>query len=80
MSNEPDPDRPNLQASLYGLVVRPEIGLWTLAFIVLGELAAFAMAPDEWSVLRRVSAGVLFGVGATFCLLLPRMIGGRDYN
>ena len=75
-----DDDRPDLRASVLGLVIRPEIGVWTVIFIAIGEVAAFAMAAPEWSVARKVAAGVLFGVGCTFCLLLPRMIGGRDYN
>lgn len=71
---------PKLGESLRSLVVRPEIGRWTAVFLVVGLVAAFWAGPESWSVARKIAAGVLFGVGATFCLLLPRMIGGRDYN
>ena len=81
LSGRPAAEGPaQLSTSLVSLIIRPEIGLWTVFFIIIGEVAAFYFAPTEWSVMRRVAAGILFGIGSTFCLLLPRMIGGADYN
>lgn len=75
-----DDEPAKLSESLRGLVARPEIGRWTVVFVVAGLAGAFWFGPDSWSVARKIAAGGLFGVGATFCLLLPRMIGGHDYN
>ena len=76
-AEEPSPE---LGRATTALFLRREVQLWTLAFVIVGIAIGFVLFPTEWSVFRKFAGGVLLGVGSVFCLLLPRMIGGRDYN
>ena len=75
-----NPDDPKLLETTGQLLNRTDTKLWPVFFLLVGLSAALLVSPEGWSVGRRLAAGVVFGVGGTFCVILPRIIGGHDFN
>ncbi|MBX2801714.1 MAG: hypothetical protein KTR31_28810 [Myxococcales bacterium] len=63
-----------------GLWARTDTQIWLGLFVGIGLAVGLVLFPDDWSIARKLAGGVLLGVGATFCVFMPRMIGGRDFN
>lgn len=80
MSETDAPEAPSLLETTGQLLNRTDTKLWLLFFLVVGLIAAALTSPADWSLARRLVAGVMFGVGGTFCVILPRIIGGHDFN
>ncbi|MEN0066878.1 MAG: hypothetical protein AAGA48_32405 [Myxococcota bacterium] len=66
-------------STLARLLVRRDVQIWIVLLTTIGLIGSFTLLPEDWSVPRRIAAGVLFGVGSAFCFALPRMIGGREF-
>ncbi len=73
-------DTPQLSETISMLLNRTDTRLWLMFFLIVGLASAAVIAPEGWSGGRRLVAGLLFGVGGTFCVILPRIIGGQDFN
>ncbi|MEO0600019.1 MAG: hypothetical protein AAF211_01205 [Myxococcota bacterium] len=69
----------NTSSTLARLLVRRDVQIWLVILTAIGLVASFTLLPEDWSVARKLAAGVLFGVGSAYCAALPRMLGGRDY-
>lgn len=70
----------NVEENTVALVNRFDTQVWLVVLTIVGLVVAFALFPEEWSAGRKVLAGVFTGVGSTFCVFMPRMIGGHDFN
>ncbi len=74
-------DTENLNTKNVGSSTRSAIGrhpvmvIVLLAFTVLGAAAGYYLLTEDWSVLRRIIAGAIGGLGAGFILTVSRMIG-----
>lgn len=62
------------------LLVRGDTRWWLFILVVVSVPLALVFMPEDWSASRKLAGGMLAGVGSLFCVFLPRMIGGRDFN
>ncbi len=67
-------------STLARLLERRDVQVWLVLLTVIGIVGAFLVLPEDWSVARKLAAGVLFGVGSVYSFALPRMLGGHHYN
>ena len=67
-------------STLARLFSRLDVQIWLAALVAVGLVGAFTMLPAEWGIPRKIAAGVLFGFGSAYCIALPRMLGGQNYN
>ncbi len=56
----------------------PLIAIMLLGLSAAGALAGFVWLPPDWSVLRRLAAGAVAGVGIALLLMATRIMGAWD--
>jgi len=64
-----------MKAWMQTLREHPVITGFTLLCCGLGLAGAFLWLPSEWSVARRVAAGLLSGAGCSLLVVAPRVLG-----
>lgn len=64
-----------MREALERVRAHPIITAFTVACIGLGIAAAVVYLPAEWSLARRVAAGVLSGAGCSLLIVAPRVVG-----
>ena len=73
-------DTPDWKRNTVALLNRTDTQVWLLVLTVFSVLVVLFLFPEDWSLGRKLAGGVLTGVGSLFCVFLPRMIGGQDFN
>lgn len=76
----PDVARTTWFRNTLALLERTDTRRWLMILTVGSVVAATVLLPEDWSLVRRVAGGALMGVGSGFCVFMPRMIGGHDFN
>lgn len=70
----------DLKQNTIALLNRRDTQVWLVILTAVSLGLGLVLFPAEWSVGRKLAGGLLTGVGSVFCVFLPRMIGGRDFN